>query len=77
MMNSSAVELARAYRSIGCSWAKIGKKFGVSRQEIQRLLQPKVPAPWVLGAQAAFSSSLVSVDDGFGTGPLAMRNRKA
>lgn len=72
MLNSSALELARAYRSIGCSWAKIGKKFGVSRQEIQRLLGPDASAPWMLGPQAAFSPALVSVNDG-----LARRNAKA
>jgi hypothetical protein len=56
MMNSSAAKLARAYRSNGCSWAKIGKKFGVSRQAIQQLLEPEMPISGTLGAQAALSS---------------------
>jgi hypothetical protein len=55
MMNPSAVQLAHAYRSIGCSWAKIGAKFGVSRRKIQKLLELEVSA-----TQAAFSSSNTS-----------------
>lgn len=57
MMNSSAVELARAYRSIGCSWAKIGRKFGISRRKIQQLLDLEVTAPSALGAQPAYLSA--------------------
>lgn len=51
MMNRSAVQLAHAYRSIGCSWAKIGTKFGISRRKIQKLLEVEVPT-----TQAASSS---------------------
>lgn len=56
MMNSSAAKLARAYRSNGCSWAKIAKKFGVSRQTIQQLLEPDMPTSWTPGIRAALSS---------------------
>jgi hypothetical protein len=66
MMNSSAVQLARAYRSIGCSWAKIGTKFGISRRKIQKLLELEAPS-----TQAAFSSPSTSARSQIGTGKEA------
>jgi lambda repressor-like predicted transcriptional regulator len=56
MMNSWAAKLARAYRSNGCSWAKIGKKFGLSRQTIQQSLDPDMPTSWTPGARAGLAS---------------------
>lgn len=49
-MNASIVELARAYRSIRCPWAKISKKFGLGRRDIQRALRIRAAA---LDAQSA------------------------
>jgi hypothetical protein len=63
MMNPAAAELVRAYRSIGCSWAKIGKKFGISRQQIQELLSLEMPAASTLRAQPAFSRSALRRKD--------------
>lgn len=63
MMNSSAVQLAHAYRSIGCSWAKIGMKFGISRRKIQKLLELEVS-----NTQAAFSSLSSTARSQIGTG---------
>jgi hypothetical protein len=62
MMNPAAAELVRAYRSIGCSWAKIGKKFGISRQQIEELLSLEMPAG-TLRAQPAFSRSALRRKD--------------
>jgi hypothetical protein len=55
MLNASIVKLAHAYRSIGCTLARISEKFGVSRRDMQRALQ--IRAPLVLNTQASFSRS--------------------
>lgn len=58
MMNPSAMQLAHAYRSIGCSWAKIGTKFGISRRKMQKLLE--LEAPVTLAASPSPTASAPS-----------------